>query len=339
MNSYINNLIEILYKAYNFKIIEIEENKALYSKWALWTEENNIIKVIIFPSNEGHKYGNIKSIISKLEELFEYRTLQIIQIVLDEKIGSSEEYADNHKLGHEVDTSYELIFINPHSNRLMYYTEGARELANKVSQGMIYMENSKNVSSEKKVKEGIVTYVIIALNVLVYIVTSYLSGSIIDSNLNVLIFMGAKVNYLIAGGQYYRLFTCMFLHAGILHLGVNMYSLYMMGTFIEKIYGRFKYIIIYIVSGLFSSILSYMFSYSVSVGASGAIFGLLGASLIFALKMKHSVAKDFIINIAAIIVMNLIIGFSVANVDNFGHIGGLVGGIFVTYVLHNTSKA
>ena len=105
MNSYINNLIEILYKAYNFKIIEIEENKVLYSKWALWTEENNIIKVIIFPSNEGHKYGNIKLITSKLEELFEYRDLQIIQIVLDKKTGSSEEYADNHKLGHEVDTS------------------------------------------------------------------------------------------------------------------------------------------------------------------------------------------------------------------------------------------
>lgn len=333
MNSYINNLIEILYKAYNFKIIEIEENKVLYSKWALWTEENNIIKVIIFPSNEGHKYGNIKLITSKLEELFEYRDLQIIQIVLDKKTGSSEEYADNHKLGHEVDTSYELILINPHSNKLMYYTEGARELANKVSQAMIYMENSKNVSSEKKIKEGIVTYVIIVLNVLVYIVTSYLSGSIMDSNLNVLIFMGAKVNYLIAGGEYYRLFTCMFLHAGILHLGVNMYSLYMMGTFIEKIYGRFKYIIIYIVSGLFSSILSYIFSSAVSVGASGAIFGLLGASLVFALKMKHSVAKDFIANIAAIIIMNLIIGFSAANVDNFGHIGGLIGGIFVTYLL------
>lgn len=190
-------------------------------------------------------------------------------------------------------------------------------------------------SIEKKIKQAPITYAIIILNILVYMVTSYLSRSIIDSNLNVLVFMGAKVNLLIDEGQYYRLFTCMFLHAGIVHLAVNMYSLYMLGIFTERIYGKIKYITIYIISGLISSLFSYMFSSSISVGASGAIFGLLGALLVFALKMKRSINKDFVANIITIIVVNLIIGFSIANVDNFGHIGGLIGGIIITYILVN----
>ncbi|MFL0194909.1 rhomboid family intramembrane serine protease [Clostridium sp. WILCCON 0269] len=196
-----------------------------------------------------------------------------------------------------------------------------------------YVHSLIQILYKNKIGEAIVTYLIIALNILVYVGTSYLSGNIIDSNLNVLVLMGAKVNFLIDRGQYYRLFTCMFLHAGIVHLGVNMYSLYMLGTFIEKIYGKFKYMVIYIISGLVSSTFSYMFSSSVSVGASGAIFGLLGAALVFALKMKHQIAKGFIVNILSIIVMNLVIGLSIANVDNFGHIGGLIGGILITYLL------
>ncbi|UZQ49748.1 rhomboid family intramembrane serine protease [Clostridium kluyveri] len=334
MNSYIDNLIEILYKVYNFKIIEIKKSQGLYSKWVLWREENDIIRVVFFPRVENI---NVEFIISDLKKLFQNKRLKFTQVIMDKEASLSAEYINNYQLDYEIHRQFELILINPDLNQLVYYTEGSKELANQMLQGIIHVRNSGNISSEKRIKEVVVTYVIIALNVLVYIVTSYLSGSIMDSNLNVLVFMGAKVNFLIAKGQYYRLFTCMFLHAGIVHLGVNMYSLYMMGTFIEKVYGKFKYIIIYIISGLFSSIFSYMFSSSISVGASGAIFGLLGASLVFALKMKHSVAREFIMNIMAIIVMNLIIGFSVANVDNFGHIGGLIGGIIITYVLSNMS--
>lgn len=184
-----------------------------------------------------------------------------------------------------------------------------------------------------------ITIGIIAINVLMYLVTAYFSyvyakGSIFNSDTNVLIMLGAKVNELIQKGQYYRLISCMFLHGGIVHLGVNMYSLYAIGPMVEKVYGRLKYVAIYFISGICASIFSYIFSTSVSIGASGAIFGLLGAVLIFAIKSKGKTGNAFIRSILSVIFINIFIGATLPNIDNFAHIGGLVGGMLIAFLVN-----
>lgn len=195
--------------------------------------------------------------------------------------------------------------------------------------------NNEKVSIKEK---PFVTIAIIAINIILYIVTAYLSivyakGSILDSDTRVLVFLGAKVNDLIAQGQYFRLVSCMFLHGGIVHLAVNMYSLYAIGPMIEKAYGRAKYIAIYFIAGICSSMLSYVYSPSISIGASGAIFGLLGAVLVFAIKSKGKTGSGLIKNILSVIFVNIFIGMTLPGIDNFGHIGGLIGGIVISFLV------
>ncbi|PRR77144.1 Rhomboid protease GluP [Clostridium liquoris] len=224
----------------------------------------------------------------------------------------------------------EYIFLDADFNKILYYTStsGSEELVNIISYFINEVAGKKESTVRKKDIPSL-TYVIIGINVFMYLITAVLSGNIMESNINVLIFLGAKVNQLIAKGEYYRLITCAFLHGGIVHLGLNMYSLYALGPLIEKVYGKWKYGLIYFISCITSSLLSYFLSDSISIGASGAIFGLLGACLVIALKLKDQVGKSFVSNIISVIFVNLLIGFSVANVDNFGHLGGLIGGTII----------
>jgi rhomboid protease GluP len=199
--------------------------------------------------------------------------------------------------------------------------------------------NLRSSSEKINIKDrSLITMAIISINVVMYIITAYLSyiyasGSIFNSDTNVLVLLGAKVNNLITQGQYFRFVTCMFLHGGIVHLGVNMYSLYAIGPMVEKVYGKVKYIAIYLISGICASIFSYVFSTSVSIGASGAIFGLLGAVLVFAIKSKGKTGNEFIRSILSVIFINIFIGVTLPNIDNFAHIGGLLGGMIIAYLV------
>lgn len=196
-----------------------------------------------------------------------------------------------------------------------------------------------NVKEEKALRKGsIVTITIIAINVLMYVIASMLSGDFINSSDQVLLLLGAKVNELITGGEYYRLITSMFLHGGLIHILLNMYALYSIGPIVEKIYGPKKYIVIYFVSGILSSLLSYIMSPAMSIGASGAIFGLLGALLVYAYKMRKRIGKGLIKNIVTVIGINLFIGMTIPNIDNFAHVGGLIGGLVISYYFFNILK-
>jgi len=199
--------------------------------------------------------------------------------------------------------------------------------------------NLRSNSEKTSIKDkSFITISIIAINVMLYIVTAYMSytyakGSIFNSNSAVLVLLGAKVNELITQGQYYRLISAMFLHGGIVHLAVNMYSLYAIGPMVEKVYGKAKFIAIYFVAGICSSLLSYVYSPSMSIGASGAIFGLLGAVLVFAIKSKGKTGSAFIRSILSVIIVNIFIGMTLPGIDNFGHIGGLIGGIIISFLI------
>ncbi|MGH4118425.1 rhomboid family intramembrane serine protease [Clostridium sp.] len=209
----------------------------------------------------------------------------------------------------------------------------------------VMSNNNLHIASEKiSLKDKpLITMGLIVINIIMYVITAYMTsvyagGSIFSSDTRVLILLGAKVNELIAGGQYFRLVSSMFLHGGLMHLAINMYSLYAIGPMIERVYGKKKYLVIYFLSGICSSIFSYLFSPSVSIGASGAIFGLLGAVLVFAIKSKGKTGTGFIKSILSVIFINVIIGITLPNIDNFAHMGGLIGGVIISFLVSFKSE-
>ncbi len=130
-------------------------------------------------------------------------------------------------------------------------------------------------------------------------------------------------------GDYWRFFTSMFLHAGLFHLAFNMYALYLFGDLVEDIYGRVTFVGIYFLSGFLGGVASYAFGRPdvAAVGASGAIFGLIGAWAAYNFKRRGTALGSANLRGAAIIVaINLVLGFTLPGVDNLAHIGGLVAG-------------
>ena len=145
--------------------------------------------------------------------------------------------------------------------------------------------------------------------------------------------LGANIRALLQAGEIWRLVTAAFLHANLIHLALNMYSLYIVGSQIETFLGKVKFLIIYFISAIAGCLLSAVSSGSPSVGASGAIFGLLGALLYFGYHYRTYLGNVVKTQILPIIVLNLAIGFMSTSIDNFAHIGGLIGGIFTTMAL------
>lgn len=331
METYIKKLIQNLYEHYEYSIIELGEINGLYTNWGVYKKTDISTDVMFFCNLDSSHQLNICEIETVVRKHLQTDNIRLIQTIIDNRLKiQSNENGELH-INHEIYPQCELILINDVDNKILYFSEGLNDRAEELATIMNYMRTSQNRST--KAERPIITYVLIGVNILAYILTAYLSGNIIDSNINVLIFLGAKVNQLINQGEYYRFITCMFLHGGIIHLALNMYALSSLGPLIENIYGKIKYVFIYFLAGIISSIFSYIFSNGVSIGASGAIFGLLGAALIFAVKMKNSVGKGFMMNIASVIAINLFIGFSIPNVDNFGHMGGLIGGIIAAFFL------
>ncbi len=180
-------------------------------------------------------------------------------------------------------------------------------------------------------KRPIVTYVLIALNVLVYIAMT-VASLIFDVNQDLLLLIfGAKVNPLIDAGQVWRLFTCMFLHGGVAHLLCNCYAIFIYGPIVEKLFGRARLIILYVIAGLAGSVMSYAFSINAAVGASGAIFGLIGCMFYFREKYPHIFKRIFGRGLFAVLGINLLLGFIQPGIDNFGHIGGFLGGFIASW--------
>ena len=180
-------------------------------------------------------------------------------------------------------------------------------------------------------KKPIATYAIMAVTVMIYFLqigTEYLFKIDLPAAL------GMKVNELIARGQIWRLITPVFLHGSVLHIGFNMYALYLFGPGLERYYGKLKFAALYFISGFGGNVFSMMFSTMPSLGSSTAIFGLIGAQGVFIhhnRKMLGSNATRALTSLISVAVINLIIGMS-PNIDNWGHIGGLLGGtLFAWY--------
>lgn len=184
----------------------------------------------------------------------------------------------------------------------------------------------------------VVTYVLIALNALVGLGLFLYAKKSGVSYGELLIDFGAKENYRILSGEYWRFLTPVFLHANIVHLFINCYSLYAIGVLVENIFGRFKFATVYFSAGIIGNIASFIFSTNPGVGASGAIFGLLGALLYFGLNKPALFKSHFGYNVILTIVINLTYGFSTTGIDNFAHIGGLVGGFLASGMVLPSEK-
>lgn len=195
--------------------------------------------------------------------------------------------------------------------------------------------NSKTAKENRKYEEVfkpkkiVVTYVLIALCTLVYIL------QILFPSLTTL---GAVNGSLVRSGQVYRLVTGMFMHGSIWHLLCNMYSLYVIGCATENYFGKKKFLLIYFVSGIIGSMFSCIFNTSWSLGASGAIFGLMGALCYFGYYYRLYMGKALYSEIIPVIVLNLALSLVVSNIDFYAHIGGLIGGVFITMGLGIKNK-
>jgi len=190
-------------------------------------------------------------------------------------------------------------------------------------------ENKKfeNVFKPKKI---IVTKILIAINIAMYILSLIISDNFTSS----LIFLGANNRGLVLNGEFYRLLASTFLHGSLMHLVVNMYSLWIIGSQVETYIGKIKYLIIYILSALMGSVFSIVFlENSLSVGASGAIFGLMGALLYFGYHYRLYLSNALTGQLIPIIILNLILGFISTGIDNAAHIGGLIGGYLSTMIV------
>lgn len=176
---------------------------------------------------------------------------------------------------------------------------------------------------KKDFRNFYVMYSLILINVVIFILMTLAGGS---TNIQVLILFGAKVNTLIDMGQYWRLLTCIFLHIGFTHLLFNTYALFVLGKYSEKMFGHRKLLILFLFSGLTGSILSYLMSPYVSAGASGAIFGLLGAIVIYGWNNQFLRSTGLISTLLIILGINLVLGMIIPGLDNYAHLGGLIGG-------------
>lgn len=211
------------------------------------------------------------------------------------------------------------------------FTEEGAALYEKINSDIMKtnIAQSTQINELFRPKKPVITYLLVALMIIVFILMYILGNGSLDTN--TLYSFGG----LVKEGSFIRLFTSMFLHIGIIHLVMNMWALILLGKQIESFYGHFKTLIIFIFSGVVGNLLSVilMGSNTISAGASGAIFGLMGAILYFAINQRTYMGEALKKEILPVIIVNLLFGFMLTGINMYAHIGGLIGGILISTAL------
>jgi len=187
-------------------------------------------------------------------------------------------------------------------------------------------------------KKFMPTYIIIGLNIIVYVYTSWLSGNFVQTNYRVLLLYGQVNTFVLYEGRYWQLLTSMFVHVDIVHISGNMFFLLIFGLRAEELFSLKEYLLIYLLSGLIGNLLTLLvtifFGFNVvSAGASGAIFGIFGACIIY---VKRAIGQSIIS--ALLYAFFLLMISSGPNVNNMAHVGGLAAGLLIGYALAATRK-
>lgn len=190
--------------------------------------------------------------------------------------------------------------------------------------GEVNKINQKQAEDLFAKKDPIITKILITINIVIFILQLVLGWDIVAN-------FGANYAPFVKSGKFYVLFTSMFIHGNLIHLLFNMYALYIIGPQVESFYGKIKYLAIYFGSGILGALLSDIFlQNSISVGASGAIFGLLSSIVYFGYHYRAYLDTVIRSQIMPLIIFNIFLGIVIPNIDTFCHIGGLIGGVLVS---------
>ena len=190
--------------------------------------------------------------------------------------------------------------------------------------GEVNKINQKQAEDLFAKKDPIMTKILITINIVIFILQLVLGWDVVAS-------FGANYAPFVKSGKFYVLFTSMFIHGNLIHLLFNMYALYIIGPQVESFYGKIKYLAIYFGSGILGALLSDIFlQNSISVGASGAIFGLLSSIVYFGYHYRAYLDTVIRSQIMPLIIFNIFLGIVIPNIDTFCHIGGLIGGVLVS---------
>jgi rhomboid protease GluP len=211
---------------------------------------------------------------------------------------------------------------------------------------MTYRNSDPSVGESATISDGqqaglrlplskpVITYVLLAI-IIVTFIADYALTQLVGER--IVFFFGAQWNELVAQGWYWQLFTSIFLHSGLTHLLFNAYALFILGRDVEAFYSAKWFLVIYLLSGLAGSVAWYVLGDPVpSVGASGAIFGLIGAEAAFYVrnrKLFGQFGRQRLGNLAVLIAINLVFGFTIPNINNIAHLGGLFGGFLLGYFI------
>ena len=287
-----------------------------------------------------YKTENIMKQIKKKTFSFNVKTLNILlDLNEDLKLEETKNIIDAPIFNNNSNiTNKNILEAFPNINdKLLKNTKGIDLMIN-VTKDINEKTDKENKKYEKtfKPKKMVVTPIIMVICFAMFILTVYVGGigTIAGVDIETILKLGANNYVFVKTGQVFRLVTYIFLHASLIHLLINMYSLFIIGTQIENYYGKIKYLIIFFVSGICGGLLSAMVGPNmVSVGASGAIFGLLGALGYFGYHYRLYLGNVLKNQIIPIIIINLGIGFVIQGIDNFCHIGGLLGGFFAAMMV------
>lgn len=225
-----------------------------------------------------------------------------------------------------------IIETFPNITKLSKYKEKGVNLFMKLT-GEINKKNEEDAKQAEdifKIKKPVITNILIFANVLVFLSMYLFGNGSLDSA--TLVNFGALFKPLVIQDlELYRLLTSGFVHIGLFHFGFNMYALYILGPQLESFYGKYKFLIVYLVSIIIGNLLSMLFiGDAISAGASGGIFGLLGSMLYFGYHYRIYLGSVIRSQIIPLIVINLMIGFTLSGINNAAHIGGLIGGVLAS---------
>ena len=311
-------------------------------------EEFRIIRIITKSIYNDEQYEfdilKMKNIISQIKKKTFNPFVDVLTIYTKVGDNFSSNIEDNKKYKYIVASNEEELVNNELIKKYykdleenMKFDEEGFRLLGKIAAdiGKKNIEENVRYNDMFKPSKPIVTYILIAVNIIVFALM-YIIGKGSEDYYTLKDF-GALVPSLVRGGEYYRLISSAFLHIGIMHLLFNMYSLFVLGPNIEHLFGKGKFICIYLFStimgSLFSMVLATQGTDALTAGASGAIFGLFGSLLYIGYNYRGYFGNKLLGQILPVVVVNLLLSFTIRGISWQAHVGGLVGGIAVSYML------
>lgn len=349
----VNKIDEITMKLMHYFITEKNYNPVILqgAKNEIWLENlNSDYKIIRIVSNYIHNNEQLNfdlyrssTIIKKIKKQtfsFSMNTLSIFinlgDNVDEEKIRPSKEMDFvGIKDIDELNKCGNVLKVFPDIITNTKFDEEGVNLFMKITDDIAHKneENGKRAEEIFAIRKPYVTYALLAINILLFIIMVFVSGDgIYGFQTETLVKFGGNVKSLVLNGEYWRLIASAFLHDGFLHLICNMYALYVLGIQLENFFGKTRFAIIYLFSAITGNLLSLVFADPnvVSIGASGAIFGLFGSLLYFGYYYRVYLGTVLRTQIVPVILINLLFGIVTPGIDNAAHIGGLIGGVFIS---------